>query len=228
VQTYGLQGQTPPLQGFSYTLTGNNYTAFLNALETNTKFKVLDTPRVFTSNNVPATIDVSTQVPYITAQQTATIGGLISNYDFKNVGVVLKVTPRITSAGDVAMDVDQSADDLQGFTTFNAPIINHRQATTTVSVKNGETIILGGIIQQTTTITENKVPILGDIPLLGALFKSVSHDHNQTELMVLLTPHIIRNNAEAQKLRQEETSHLSQSSQSELSHLLPRKTGGGN
>ncbi|AIE85990.1 general secretion pathway protein D [Fimbriimonas ginsengisoli Gsoil 348] len=217
----GVQGTVAaPAQGFSYTLNGNDYNIFLNALQTDTRFKVLSTPRIFTSNNVKASIDVSQQVPYITSQQAANVGGLITQYDFKSVGVILTVTPRITAAGEVSMEVTQSADDLQGFTTFNAPIINHRQASTTASVKDGETIVLGGIIRATTNLTENKVPILGDIPLLGNLFRSTNRSRGQTELLVLLTPRIVRNPDEARRLREEETKRLSKGSQDAIQKQL--------
>lgn len=220
---FGLQGSANPLQGFRYTLTGNDYRAFLNALQTDSRFKVLSTPRIFTSNNVKAEINVSQQVPYITSQQTGNIGGLISNYDFKNVGVVLTVTPRITSAGEVSMEVTQSADDLQGFTSFNAPIINHRQASTTASVRDGDTIVLGGIIRTTTNLTQNKIPILGDLPLIGNLFRSTSRSQGQTELLVLLTPRIVRNAADAARLREEETKRLSKGSQDAIKGAIPPK-----
>lgn len=223
---FGVQSNTTtPPQGLKLTLGSGDYKVFLNALQSDTRYKVLSTPRIFTSNNVKAEIDVSQQVPYITSQQTSTIGGLLATYDFKTVGVVLTVTPRITSAGQVSMDVVQSADDLQGFTTYNAPIINHRQASTSVTVKDGETVVLGGIIRSTTNLTDNKVPILGDIPLLGNLFKYSVHDHGQTELLVLMTPHIVHNNSEAQRLREEQTGQLSKGSQDELGKLAPPSGG---
>lgn len=224
---FGLQNATPALEGLNYTITGGAYRAFLNALQTDTRFKVLDTPRIFTSNNVKAEINVSQKVPYITSQEAGALGNLISNYQFQDVGVVLTVTPRITSNGQVTMDVVQSADDLQGFTTFNAPIINHRQASTTVSVNDGETIVLGGIIRHTLTQTEKKVPFLGDIPLIGNLFKSSSKTDGQTELMVFLTPHVVRSASEAKKLKDSQTKDLSKPSQDSVKKNLPPPGGGG-
>lgn len=223
---FGLGNANPPLQGLTYTITSGAYKAFLNALQTDARFKVLDTPRIFTSNNVKAEINVSQRFPYITSQQTGVNGGLISNYQFQDVGVVLTVTPRITSSGQVTMDIVQSADDLQGFTSFNAPIINHRQATTTVSVADGETIVLGGIIRNTVTTNESKIPLLGDIPLIGNLFKSSSKETNQTELMVFLTPHIVRTAEEAQKLRKEQEERLSKESKDSLKKVIPPPPGG--
>lgn len=223
---FGLQSSTTPLQGLGYTLTGETYKAFLNAITTDNRNKVLSTPRIFTSNNVKAEINVSTKLPYINNTQEGALGTLFNSYDFLDVGVILDVTPRVTASGQVTMDVVQSADDLQGYTSFNAPIVNHRSATTTVTVDDGATIVLGGIIGTTKTRTENKVPLLGDIPFLGNLFKSGSNEVQKTELMVLLTPHIVHTPDDARRLRDIQTKELSKDSQGELKNVV--KPGGGN
>lgn len=202
-QTYGLQNAQPPLQGFSYSLTGGDLTAFFNMLQTDTKFQVLSTPRIYTSNNMEAQINISQSIPYIVSTYENSNGTISYNYSSTDVGIVLTVTPHITSNGYVSLDVDQTANDLQGYTTFNAPIVNQREAETTVSVKDGQTIILGGMIRNQVTSTVNKVPLLGDIPILGELFKSRSDDHNKTELLVFLTPRVVRDPAEARKLNEE-------------------------
>ncbi|MEQ1823759.1 MAG: secretin N-terminal domain-containing protein [Fimbriimonadaceae bacterium] len=217
----GLQSSNP--QGFRYSLTGGALTAFMNALKTDTKFQVLSTPRIFTSNNVQAEINISQRVPYITSTRTDTNGAVTYTYDFEDVGIVLTVTPRITANGYVTMDVSQTANDLQGFTSFNAPIINQRQADTTVAVKDGETIILGGIIRNTVSTTVKKIPLLGDIPILGQLFKSTDKTSQKTELLVFLTPRVVRNPDDASKLRIDEQKKLSQKSQEELNKAI----GGG-
>jgi general secretion pathway protein D len=123
------------------------------------------------------------------------------------------------------MDVSQSADDLQGYTSFNAPIINHREAKTTVSVTDGATVVLGGIIRNTLSSTDKKVPFLGDLPLFGSLFRSNSKTTGQTELLVFLTPHIVRTNADAQRLRQEVTKELTKASQDSLNKKIPPEKG---
>lgn len=202
--------------GFKYSLTGGNLTALMNALQTDQKFQVLSTPRIFTSNNVEAQINISQRVPFVVSQREDANGNLTFNYDFEDVGIVLTVTPRITANGYVTMDVEQTANDLQGFTTFNAPIVNQRQANTTVAVKDGETIILGGIIRSTVTSTVRKVPLLGDIPILGNLFKSTDKSNQKTELLVFLTPRVVRNPEEAKKLLEAERQKLSKQSQDAL------------
>jgi general secretion pathway protein D len=218
---FNLQNANPVLQGFRYTLTGGNLTAFINALKTDQKFKVLSTPRIFTSNNAEAQINISQRVPYVLSSREDVNGNLTFTYAFEDVGIVLTVTPRITANGYVTMEINQTANDLQGFTDFNAPIINQRQADTTVSVKDGETIVLGGIIRGTVTTTTKKVPILGDIPLLGNLFKSTDRSNVQTELMVFLTPRVVRSEDEARKLRDENVKDLSKESQNNVNRVIP-------
>jgi general secretion pathway protein D len=218
-QNFGLN--TPGAQGFKFTLTGGTLTAFLNALQTDQKFEVLSTPRIFTSNGSQAQINISQRVPYVVSQREDANGNLTFNYNYQDVGIVLTVTPRITSNGQVTMDISQTANDLQGFTTFNAPIVNQRLADTTVSVKDGETVILGGIIRSTVSSTTNKVPLLGDIPLLGNLFKSTSKTKGKTELLVFLTPRIVRDNDEAQRLREQQQNELSKGTQKVLGDKVP-------
>jgi general secretion pathway protein D len=195
--------------GFTYTIAGQDFSMFINALKTDQRFQILSAPRIFTSNNTEAQINISQQVPYVLSQQTDTNGNIIFNYAFQDVGIVLTVTPRISANGTVTMDVVQTANDLQGFTSFNAPIVNQREADTTVSVQDGETIVLGGIMRTTVNSTVNKIPILGDIPILGNLFKSTSKEKEKTELLVFLTPHIVKNAEDAAKLRNDTTDKLS-------------------
>jgi general secretion pathway protein D len=236
---FGQASANPALQGFRYTIGGANLTSFMNAIQTDTKYNILSTPRIFTSNNTQAQINISQSIPYVTSSRIDANGNTIFNYAFQDVGIVLTVTPRITANGYVTMDVNQTANDLQGYTNFNAPIVNQREADTVVSVKNGETIILGGIIRSSVTATTNKVPVLGDIPLLGQLFKTNSKIANKTELLVLLTPRIVKDEDEARQLRIDETKRLSPGSQKDLGTVIkpevvktevkePAKKSGGN
>lgn len=224
---FGLGKANPPLEGFKYTLTGGDLGVFLNALKTDTKFQVLSTPRIFTSNNNQAEINISQRVPYVVSTREDSNGNLTFNYSFQDVGIVLNVTPHITANGYVTMDIDQTANDLQGFTSFNAPIVNQREANTSVSVKDGETIILGGIIRNNVTSTVKKIPLLGDIPILGNLFKSSSKQNVKTELMVFLTPRVVRNPDDAQKLREDTQKTLSGPTQKTLKNAIPPTGGDG-
>lgn len=206
---FGLQPSTGSNDGFSYTLKGGNLSAYLNAFKSDQKFQVLSTPRIFTSNNVQATINISQAIPYVTSTREDTSGALTYNYQFQDVGIVLTVTPQISPSGTVTMDVTQTANELQSYTSFNAPIVSQREATTTVSVKDGETVVLGGIMRKTVSTTTKKVPLLGDIPLLGQLFRSTSKSDTKTELLVLLTPRIVHNAADAKAISERQKKELS-------------------
>lgn len=232
--TFGLQNANPAETGFSYTLAGSDLTGFFNMLQTDTKFQILSTPRIFTSNNITSSINISQSIPYIVSTIQNTNGTTSFNYAFQNVGIILTVTPRITSNGYVNMDVTQTANDLQGYTTFNAPIVNQREANTTVTVKDGETVVLGGMIQNQVTANVNKVPLLGDIPVLGSLFQSKTNNTTKTELLVFLTPKVIRDPAEAKKMYNDTQKQMTKETKDSLniiqpatsSSTAPKKTGG--
>ncbi|MGE0001579.1 MAG: secretin N-terminal domain-containing protein [Fimbriimonadaceae bacterium] len=220
---FGLQTNPLP-EGFRYSVTGGNIGGFLNALNTDDRFQVLSTPKIFTSNNVEAEINISQSVPFIVSQREDVNGNFIFNYSFQDVGIVLNVTPRITANGMVTLDVLQTANDLQGFTDFNAPIVNQRQASTTVSVQDGLTVVLGGIMRSQVTSRVKKLPILGDIPILGELFKSRSKQEVKTELLVFLTPRVVRNQQQASQVTNDEAAKLSPSSQKKVREALSTTT----
>jgi general secretion pathway protein D len=214
--SFGDAARTTQPQGMRYTLTGTQYGAFLQAVQTDANFEVLSKPRIFTSNNSTAEINISQSLPYVLSQQTNINGNLTFNYAFLDVGIILTVTPRITQNGYVTMDVTQTANDFVRYTEFNAPVVNQREAQTTVSVKDGETVVIGGIIKNSISTTTNKLPVLGDIPVLGNLFKSNVQTKSKTELLVFLTPRIIRDNVEAGKLRDDTIKQMAPASQGRI------------
>ena len=212
-QNFGLQADTAQPQGLRYTLGAGQYQVFLHAVQTDSRFNVLSTPRIFTTNNATAQINISQSLPYVTNQTVTTTGTILYNYNFLSVGIVLTVTPRITSNGYVTMDVTQTANDFVSYTSFNAPIVNQREAQTTVSVKDGETVVLGGIINNSVSRTVNKIPFLGDLPIVGNLFRSTNKTDNKTELLVFLTPHVVRDPTEARRLRTQTEQELGKTTQ---------------
>jgi general secretion pathway protein D len=148
-------------------------------------------------------------VPYLESTQETATGGVLTSYDFRDVGVILTVTPRINKSGTVTLDVNQQINSLVEFTLFNAPVIAKREATASVTVKDGQAMIIGGIIEDNKTETINKVPILGSIPFIGKLFRREEKKSEKTELMVFITPHIVRTPEEADKITQEQQSGIS-------------------
>ena len=172
--------------------------AFLNAQETRNRTRVLSAPSVIASDNVEANIQVGSQVPILTSQGVVpggTGGGsLFSNtIQNRNTGVILNVTPRINAGGWVTLEVQQEVSSPGAPPTggIRSPTINIRSVNTQVTVKNGQTIAIGGIISESNGIARNRVPLLGRIPGLGLLFGNTTRKKTRTELIALITPHVI-------------------------------------
>lgn len=163
----------------------------LQALEADNRGKIISNPRVVTSNQRPAVILQGTQIPYITpgtANSPATV-------TFKDAFLCLLVNPQILNNDSVILNVEVQKDAVgNGSATGGNPPIDTKRVKTQIRLKNGETAVLGGIFEQTTRNDTNKVPLLGDIPVLGHLFKDNSKIEQKTELMIFLTPRIIKDN----------------------------------
>ncbi len=158
----------------------------LTALETDSKGKIISSPRVVTSDQTEATISTGTEVPY---QQASSSGA--TNVAFKDATLSLSVKPQITPDDNIIMDIKVNKDSV-GQLYAGVPSINTNKVTTQVLVENGGTVVIGGVYTQTQSDGINKVPLLGDIPLLGYLFKSDSKLDNKDELLVFITPKIIK------------------------------------
>jgi len=201
-------GLTDELYGLKYAILGQTIEGLLMALEKNTKVNILSTPKILTLDNHEAVINISQEVPYLESTQETGSGSVITSYNYKDVGVILTVTPRINKSETVSLDVNQQINNLVEFTLFNAPVISKREATASVTVKDGQTMIIGGIIEDNKTETINRVPILSSIPFIGKLFQRKETTAGKTELMVFITPRIIRNPEEASKLHSDMSDEL--------------------
>ena len=215
--------------GFSYISRYDNSLEFaISALASNSTAKVLQTPRVQTSHAVPATFFNGEQVPY---QGSSGYGGGYGGYgggyggyggggytQFLNVGITLDVTPYITPDDLVVMDIQQTISELDGFIDMGggqqgssgqkAPQTTEREASSTISVRDGDTILLGGFIRDAKTDTESGVPFLKDIPLLGSLFKNQSATSKRSELLVLIRPTILKTPEDAALMVSQERMRL--------------------
>ncbi|MBV8679199.1 MAG: type IV pilus secretin PilQ, partial [Aquitalea sp.] len=159
----------------------------LDAMETGDKGKVLANPRIMTADRVEASIEQGTEIPY----QEASSSGATS-VSFKKANLSLKVTPQITPDNRVLMEIQINKDTVSTTLIVNStPAIDTKVVKTQVMVENGGTVVIGGIYQQTLDSTTNKVPLLGDIPFLGALFRSKVDKNNRTELLVFITPRVV-------------------------------------
>jgi general secretion pathway protein D len=171
-------------------------TAILKASQTRSDIKILASPHLLTQNNKEAEIIVGENVPFITStsRDSTNLSNVINTVERKDVGMTLKITPHIHESEFVSLDIYQESSALKDTTesTTVGPTTTKRSAKTTVLVKNGDTVIIGGIRQETKYDSESKVPLLGDIPLLGYLFRYKSKTNSRTNLVILLTPHIIQ------------------------------------
>jgi type IV pilus assembly protein PilQ len=174
---------------FALTIFGSSKTKFLNlelsALESDGRGKIISSPRVVTANQVEAIIEQGTELPY----QQATSSGATS-IAFRKANLALRVKPQITPDGNVIMDVDVNKDAV-GVQTSAGFAIDTKHVKTSVLVENGGTVVIGGIYTQEERNQVNKVPLLGDLPALGPLFRNTFRKDDKTELLVFLTPRIV-------------------------------------
>lgn len=195
--------------GFSYAFNpGSNIQVVLSALDSITDVKVVSSPQVLVLNNHTATLQVGDQVPIATGQSVSTLtnnASIVNSIQYQDTGVILKVTPRVNLGGMVMMDVSQEVSDVSSTTTssLNSPTIQQRKLSSTVAVLDGETIALGGLIQEGKTVSKGGIPLLSDIPYLGSLFGTTDNQGNRTELLVLITPHVIENVEKAKAVTSE-------------------------
>jgi general secretion pathway protein D len=183
--------------GLKITAVESDFTAALHALAKVGKTDILSRPYILTSDNQQASIMVGEEVPFITRSQLTDTGQTINTIEYDNIGIILTVTPHINPDGLVIMDVypEISATTDKNVPiseTVNAPVFARRAAQTRVAIRDGHTIVIGGLMKDTITQTIQKVPVLGDIPLLGALFTRTTKDKTKTELLIFLTPHVAK------------------------------------
>jgi len=158
----------------------------ITALQSDGKGKIISSPRVITADNVEAMIEQGTEIPY---QQASSSGA--TSVSFRKATLSLKVKPQITPDDNVIMNLEVHKDSV-GQNTTAGPSIDTKQVTTQVLVENGGTVSIGGIFTQDQQTTINKVPLLGDIPIVGLLFRQNSDQNNRQELLIFVTPRILR------------------------------------
>jgi type IV pilus secretin PilQ/predicted competence protein len=193
-QALNVTGSTNPYGKITFSTTPGNWNiqGLIDFVETNKDVRILANPKVLVLNNHTAIIKTVKEIPYKEESETSQ-GGSSTSTQFKEAGVTLEVTPQITEDGYVIMNIkpEQSAQ-IDTFTIENSevPVIEKRNTNTTLCVKDGQTVIIGGLRERQPSIQESKVPILGDIPFIGALFRKVDVDQVESELGIFITPHI--------------------------------------
>jgi general secretion pathway protein D len=194
---------TPSFPGFGFTIASiSQPRVVVDALSQITDVTMVSAPQVLVLDNQSAKLQVGDQVPIVTQVSTSVLTAdprIVNAVQYRDTGVTLEVTPRVNASGLVTLEIAQEVSDVSVTTssTINSPTIAQRKILSTVAVRNGETIALGGLIRESTTGGKSGVPGLNDIPILGVLFGQTSADSRRTELLVLLTPRVIRSDDEA-------------------------------
>jgi len=176
--------------------------AMVQAYKTDADVSILSTPQLLTLDNEEAEINVGSNVPYLTRQQDSSTSTLVNynTYEYKDVGVTLNITPNINEENFVRLKISQEVTKVTSGAEKATPTTLKRTAKTTVVVKDGETIVIGGLVGDSTDDGTNKVPFLGEVPIIGWLFKAQTVKREKTNLYVFLTPHIVRTQKEAAQL----------------------------
>lgn len=202
-------------QGATATFTGDEISATLNAFAEDGRLKVLATPRILVLDNQSATISIGKSVPRVTNSTINDLGNTVNTVQYRDVGILLDVTPHINFDGLVTMKVHPEISDrapesesVQITEGVTSPTFNVNYADTTVAARNGQTVVIGGLIRESSEETVQKVPLLGDIPLLGALFSNTTEIKVRRELMIFLTPYVAYTSSQLEELAELEKSKL--------------------
>ena len=206
--TVGLLSEPVTIAG----VTVSNVAAIINAIKTDDDFRILSTPQIMTTDNEEARITVGENRPYQTRSTTDTSGGTFESFEYRDVGKILKITPHVTEGRLVRLKIslggDQCRRDFHASTSSTLPVTQKRTIDTTVIVKDSHTVAIGGLIDDSMTENESKVPVLGDIPVFGWLFRNTATTKEKTNLYIFLTPKVIKNPAEADEIYKEKKEEI--------------------
>jgi general secretion pathway protein D len=203
-----IMPQFSGLSGFNYLVGGGQAKAVLSALSQLTTVTVVSAPQLLVLDHQTAALQVGDQVPIISqSAQSVVVSGapIVNSVEYLNTGVILQVTPRVNTSGQINLDIDQSVSDVSTTTTstIDSPTITQRRIVTSVIVQDGETIALGGLIIDNKNTSKSGIPVLSNIPVVGTLFGTTNKSTARTELLVLLSPRIVRSAVEARSMTDE-------------------------
>lgn len=205
-------GVNPTVPGFNFIISSGNFRVILDALASITNVRVVSSPSLAVLDNQTAQLKVGDQVPIVTRQQQSTDNPdapIVNNLEYRDTGVILQVTPRINPDGQVNLEIRQEVSNVvESANEGINPTIAQREVGTSVSVASGQTVILGGLISDRQSVGNSGVPVLRDIPLVGNLFSGVSNSDQRTELVILITPKVIRNATDAKAIAEEFRSRM--------------------
>ncbi|MDP1660989.1 MAG: secretin N-terminal domain-containing protein [Phycisphaerales bacterium] len=201
----------PDLFSTSVLDVGANINVLLQLLSQETKVNILSEPKIFTGDNQEAAFFDGQDIPFITDSQPNTNGNLVQSFDYRAVGINLRVRPRITPERDVDLKVNLELSNIQPQQTlFGGFVVDRRETTTQLIVKDGQTVIMSGILRSEDSDIVRKVPGIGDVPLIGELFKSRERIKSTTELIAFITPLVVNSQADSDKVNEAPRKRLDQ------------------
>ncbi|MBT9438123.1 MAG: type II secretion system secretin GspD [Desulfobacterales bacterium] len=189
----GVFGENVTIEGITFP----NLAAVIQAHKKDKDVHILSTPQILTTDNEEASITVGKNIPYQTKSAAEGVTETYSSYEYKDVGITLKITPQISKDRMVRLNISQEVTKLESSSGEFRPTTLKRTIDTTVIVKDKNTVVIGGLIDDSFSNIEYMVPCLGNIPVLGWAFKSMSKSNDKTNLFIFLTPHVVKNPAEA-------------------------------
>jgi len=198
----------PAFPGFAFTFDNDDVRVAIDALSSLTDVNFLSSPSIMVLDNATATLQVGDQVPIATQSAVGVIDAgapIVNSVSFRDTGVILTITPRVNDNGLVLLEIEQEVSDVVPTVTsgIDSPTIQQRRVQTTVAVQDGSSLALGGLIEDSVSTTKIGVPIISRVPVIGELFKSQSDITDRTELLIIITPRVIRNTQEAQDVTNE-------------------------
>ncbi|MCY7294372.1 secretin N-terminal domain-containing protein [Alteromonas sp. a30] len=189
---------------FSYTISGVDYNAALNLLQSQDRLKVLSSPRIVVANGEKASLNVGTEIPVLSTQAADVDSDrVLQSIQYRSTGVDLTVEPTVNSSNVISMSISQNVSETSenASSGIDSPLILNRSFDTYVIANSGQTLVLGGLIRENNSSDDSKIPLLGDIPVVGKLFRSDSRSTSRTELVVLITPRIISNSSDIDDIK---------------------------
>jgi general secretion pathway protein D len=180
----------------------------IRAVESLDSVNVLSRPQLLTLNNETANINISENRPFQTTETQLEGGGTSQNIDYRDVGIILEITPHINQQGKIRLEVNQEVNRISGSVTETQPITRKRAINTTVEVFNGHTVVIGGLIESQRDFSKGQVPCLGGVPFAGWGFKSIAVNDNRTNLLVFISPRVVESKQEADALSIEKQRHM--------------------
>jgi general secretion pathway protein D len=201
-------GVATAFPGFNYAINAASIATTLSALNALTHVNVISTPSLMVLDNKTARLQIGDQVPITTQTATSTVTAntaIVNSISMQDTGVILSVTPRINESGRVQLEIEQEVSSVVKTTTskIDSPTIQQRRVKTTVVVNDGEVLALGGMIQDQASKTSSQIPLLGDLPGLGPIFSDRTNSIRKTELVILITPRVVRDGAEGRLVTEE-------------------------